>query len=185
MKKKILISRKIYEDLIPYKTGTNQKTYIDSNNPNEITKRPKRGETFEKDDLIKFEFMNKFPNIFIKTYDITPYQVKQEKIDDNSFVNHLTKLKNELKSEGYLKNWDFELGEKTELNFLIDDIRISEENLLKLVDNVSSKSFSLYKKIKIFLDKLDKVEEDSPFSFDIHAFQLGYDKKGEIKCFDI
>lgn len=185
MRKKILILQKIYEELIKYKSGTNQHTFIDSDNPNVIIKKPKKNELFLKDELEMYDFMNKYPSVFIKTYDISVKEVKQEKIDDTKFIEDLKKLKNTLKSNGYLASWKQKLNEETELNFVIDDIRFDDYDLKSAAVKLTGFLFEFYKKLKIFLDKIEKIEEVSPAPFDIHAFQLGYDKMGDIKCFDI
>lgn len=176
---RIKINEDQYNNLKHYGTGSNQNVY-EVDGENYVVKKPKYGNKFIESDLKNYIKMETYPQICAKILKITPTEVWQEKIDDKSFREDFRYLLQQLQKQGYEKIDD-------EIDYELDNLLYSifDENikLKQLVVTIDKKAFALYKKLYNWSEIYAKIPES--YNWDVHYKQFGYNKKGEIKIFDI
>lgn len=183
--KKILLSPRIFEELEYYGHGGRQTAFYDKNKPDVIVKKPKTNTVFSKYILEIYEFMQKYPTFFAKIYNITPKEIKQEKLDDKKFMDDFREMANDFKKFPEITNEIKSSYQKEEDESLFSLILYSFDFLKPFTIQLPTNSFRFIKKLKNFLNELNKLEDLSPNLFDLHPLQFGYDENNNIKMFDV
>lgn len=161
-----------------YKFGKNQKCFFEKNF---VLKAPLRKRYFDKKSFTKYEIMQANKNLFAEIYDLQNNLVKQELLNDESFLRDMRKLVNQLKISTPFKGTNF----VHKMSHIIQILRYDINTLELSRNNLDDTTKLFLDKLKNYILEISEYEKLQIYPFDLHCLQFGYNKVGQIKVFDI
>lgn len=171
---KVIISDNIFYD---NKSGQNQNVQIGTEF---VIKKPANPTgKYTKSEMMDYEIMQKYPQLFAKIISLENTSVKQEVLDAEKFEKDLYDCVESFKEIG------FEFGSENNKYYqaleIIFSIKNKEPDIKKFAVQLPKQQFYFFKQLYELITKIINIYE----SADLHPNQFGYDKNNKIKCFDI
>lgn len=173
----VIITEAQYEQLKRYKSGADQITYK-VEGEDYIVKKPKSGR-FAPYQIAVYRMMEKYPQFFAKIYLIEPTEIKQELLDDKSFLRDFFRLFYAMDKIQNIKG--SRLIDKMLELFL--NIAYEDAETLKIAVNLDKNNFAFFNALRNWFRAFLSARYWG--ATDLHPQQMGYNKEGKIKIFDI
>lgn len=160
------------DEITSEEKGRHSAVYEYKPDPTKIVKTNKNlDKKLNKQIVNDLMLMNNHPDITARIFEITPYYAIIEKLNNPKVNKDLQIIRKEITNED-----DFFVFESMKMYLLNNQIdKITSQIKSKDVLDIANKYISLIK------EAIQAFGED----VDIHAGNMGYDKQGNIKLFDI
>ncbi len=137
---------------------------------------------YTDDELYQFTTMQKYPNLFVKIYEITKDYVICERLSVESFINDYNFLEttttNKFKYKIAIKNIIGEYGEMDgKIHYMLEESQI--------ILNFMLKQQKTYKMLVHLLRLVKDIYEKKLFAIDISPSNFGWDKNEKLKMLDV
>lgn len=173
----VRINEDQHKELHRYKSGADQTSYkVDGEDY--IVKKPKSGR-YNLHQIHVYRMMQRYPQFFAKVYSVEPTEVKQEILDDKSFFRDFMKLFYAMNKIEPIK------GERLidKLLELFLNVAYEDKETIKIAVQLDKQNFDFFNKMSKWFRAFLGFRYWG--ATDLHPQQLGYDKDGRIKIFDI
>jgi len=149
-----------------------------------VVKKSRYEDGFTDDEIEKYKLFNKYPNNFPHVYKLSDTYIVMEKLDLN-FTDAINFYEEEYEMESeetdrwrYDDNW---------ANYIYDNIHHNKlnsiKNLLKQSKQNNINAYNTYLKTIKLAKILNKIFKNEYIDF--HSGNLGLDKNGNLKIFDL
>jgi hypothetical protein len=176
------------QELTDDEKGRYSAVYLYKPDPSKVIKVNKKGidKKLNPQVIKDLKLMNQHPDIATKTFEITPYYAVIEKLNQQKTNVDMWEFREEIKKYRSISKVPYDFKKHYDSDYFVLEyikLYLIKGQIDKMLIKINSpKLLSKIKKYILFIDKAIKAFGEN---VDIHAGNIGYDDKGNLKLLDI